>query len=109
MKKHTSETEVTRMEKPHVIETVTHEFFTIDGKDLPVTVTKRIGRDTYINDKGEPFEASEAWFFDYGPKLGTTRCYVTVSNRDYSDEERAAGRKRIQEAGARAMQKIGIW
>ena len=75
---------------------------TIGGKVYQVTITRRKGLDTYVED-GKEFLADEAVFSDYGPRMGISRSYTLHK------DEREAGRRRIQQVAAQAMIDQGIW
>ena len=92
-----------------VIETVEHTQRNIGGKILPVTIPRRVGLDQYIGVGGKVIWADEATFMDFGPKLGIQRTYTLHPEVQPTEEEREAGRNRIREAAARAMQEQGIW
>lgn len=91
-----------------VIETVTHEVRILCGKEYPVTITRRKGLDTYI-DNGEEILADEVTFCDYGPKMGTARNYTLHKAVQPTEAERAEGRRRILEVATQAMISQGIW
>ncbi len=71
-----------------MIKTVEHTTRTFGGKELPVTITKIIGRDTYTKPDGTTVEADEYIEFDYGPKLGVARSYG-IYPQPVSPEEQA--------------------
>lgn len=89
-----------------VTETVEHTVELSGGREYPVTITRRIGLDTYINN-GKEIQADRATFYDYGPKQGVTRCYTL--HKDYTPEERAEGRRHIRAVAVQAMIDQGIW
>lgn len=86
--------------------TVEHKIKRRDGKEYPVVITTREGLDTYI-ENGKEIIADRAVFSDYGPKQGVSRCYIL--HKDYTPEEREAGRRRIQEVAAQILVDQGIW
>lgn len=97
-----------------VFETVTHKTRVLGGKEYSVTITRRKGLDTYTERterNGQIIEeqilADEATFIDWGSKLGVTRNYTL--HKDYTEEERAAGRRHIQEVAAKILIDQGIW
>lgn len=81
---------------------------TIGGKVYQVTITRRKGLDTYIED-GKEFLADEAVFSDYGPRMGISRSYTLHKDEQPTEAEREAGRRRIQQVAAQAMIDQGIW
>ena len=58
---------------------------------------------------GTPFLADAATFIDYGPKMGVTKCYTMHKEVPPTEEERAAGRRRIQETAVKCLIDQGIW
>lgn len=98
-----------------VIETVEHTTRMCGGKEYPVVITRRKGLDTYIDRSvtkdGKIYEetivAEAATFTDWGPKMGTTRCYTTPTN--YTEEEREAGRQHIRDVAIQCLYDQGIW
>lgn len=95
------------------IETVERKTRTICGKTYDVTITRREGLDSYIDltidPSGTPFLADAATFIDYGPKMGVTKCYTMHKEVPPTEEERAAGRRRIQETAVKCLIDQGIW
>lgn len=95
------------------IETVERETRTICGKTYDVTITRREGLDSYIDlaidPSGTPFLADAATFIDYGPKMGVTKCYTMHKEVQPTEEERAAGRRHIQEVAVKCLIDQGIW
>lgn len=92
-----------------VVETIEHAERVIDGKTLPVTITRRKGLTEYVDSNGATFWADEATYIDYGPRLGITRTYVKHPEQEPTEGERAANRARIREAATRAMIEQRIW
>lgn len=89
-----------------VVETVERTERTFGGEVLPVIITRRVGRDTYYTPEGKPFEADEAIYMDYGPKLGVMRTYLLD---DATPEEKIAREIRLCEMAARAASEQGLW
>ena len=95
------------------IETVERETRTICGKTYDVTITRREGLDSYIDltidPSGTTLLADAATFIDYGPKMGVTKCYTMHKEVQPTEEERAAGRRHIQEVAVKCLIDQGIW
>ena len=85
--------------------TVTHTTEVISGKEYPLTITRQIGAQE-IMVLGKPVQVVEVTIFD--SPLGRSRCY-TRARPEPTSEERAAGRRRIQEIATQAMIDMGIW
>ena len=85
--------------------TVTHTTEAIKGKEYPLTITREIGSQE-IEVDGKPVQVVELTVFE--SPLGRSRCY-TRARPEPAPEERAAGRRRIQEIAAQAMIEQGIW
>lgn len=85
--------------------TVTHTTEVVSGKEYPLTITKQIGAQE-IEVGGKPVQVVEVTIFD--SPLGRSRCY-TRARPEPTPEERAAGRRRIQEIATQAMIEQGIW
>lgn len=85
--------------------TVTHTSEVIGGKEYPLTITRHHGLQQ-IEANGELVQVVDVTIFE--SPLGTSRCY-TRAMPEASPEERAAGRKRIQEIATQAMIDLGIW
>lgn len=92
-----------------VKETVEHTFRTVGSREYPVTITRREGLDTYYDDDGKPFLADWATFIDFGPKMGVAKNYTNHRDTPYTEEEKAAGRRHIQEVAAWCLVDQGIW
>ena len=96
-----------------VIETVEHLTRTICGKTYDVTITRRERGDSYIDlplaPRATPSLADAATLIDYGPKMGVTKCYTMHKEVPPTEEERAAGRRRIQETAVKCLIDQGIW
>lgn len=84
---------------------VTHTTEVIGGKEYPLTITRQRGLQE-IEAGGAMVQVVEVTIFD--SPLGQSRCY-TRAQPDAAPEERAANRRRIQEAATRAMIDQGIW
>ena len=74
--------------------TVEHTTEKVGDKEYPLTITRQVGRQTIIRN-GEQMEVTEVTIFD-SPQ-GQSRCY-TKAPPDWTEEERAEGRRRIQKA-----------
>ena len=85
--------------------TVKYTTETVGGKEYPLTITKQIGAQE-IEVGGKPVQVVEVTIFD--SPLGRSRCY-TRARPEPTPEERAAGRRRIQEIATQAMIEQGIW
>lgn len=85
--------------------TVTHTTETVGGKEYPLTITKQTGRQEIMVD-GMPVRVVDVTIFD--SPLGQSRCY-TREGPEPTPEERAEGRRRIQEIATQAMIEQGIW
>lgn len=85
--------------------TVTHTTETVGGKEYPLTITRQIGEQE-IKVDGKPVLVAELTVFE--SPLGRSRCY-TKARPEPTPEERAAGRRRIQEIATQAMIDQGIW
>ena len=84
---------------------VIHTTEVISGKKYPLTITRQVGEQE-IEVGGKPVVVAELTIFE--SPLGRSRCY-TRARPEPSPEERAAGRRRIQEIATRAMIDQGIW
>lgn len=84
---------------------VTHTTEIISGKEYPVTITRQTGPQE-IKVGGEMVHVVDVTIFE--STLGRSRCY-TRARPEASAEERAAGRRRIQEIATQAMIEQGIW
>ena len=89
-----------------VVETVEHTVERIGKKEYPVTITRQIGLQSYVRNDGQTILVDAVTITDSG-KLGVSRCITP--HRDYTPEERAAGRKVIQDIIAKVMVEQGIW
>ncbi len=85
--------------------TVKHTTETVSGKEYPLTITRQIGPQEILVD-GKPLRIVELTIFE--SPLGTSRCY-TRAMPEPTSEERAAGRRLIQEVATKAMIDQGIW
>ena len=92
-----------------VHETIEHKTLMVDGKPHEVTITRRVGLDTYQNKAGLSFLADEATFIDWGPKLGCSRTFSMHPEVEPTEEERAAGRQRMKDIAVRCLYDQGIW
>lgn len=77
----------------------------VSGKEYPLTITRQIGAQE-IEVDGKTVQVVELTIFE--SPLGRSRCY-TRARPDPTPEERAAGRRRIQEIATQAMIDQGIW
>ena len=92
-----------------LVETITEETETIDGKTYPITVIRRQRRDKkpfFFTCRGQEKWVDAVTITDAG-KRGTSIVYTL--HKDYTEEERREGRKRIQETIARVMEQNGLW
>lgn len=90
-----------------IIKTVEHEMETIGPKTYPITITKLRSKEPfYFEYKGKKHLVDAVTITDAG-KYGTTTAYTL--HKDYTEEERREGRKRIQETIAMVMQQNGLW
>lgn len=85
--------------------TVKHTTEIVGGKAYPLTITKQIGAQE-IEVGGKQVQVVEVTIFE--SPLGQSRCY-TRARPEPTQEERAAGRRRIQEIATQAMIEQGIW
>ena len=85
--------------------TVTHTTEIVSGKEYPLTITRQIGAQEIVV-AGKPVQVVEVTIFE--SPLGRSRCY-TRAQPEQTPEERAAGRRRIQEIATQAMIDMGIW
>ena len=85
--------------------TVQHTTETISGKEYPLTITRQIGLQE-IQVDGNPLQIVSLTVFE--SPLGTSRCYARAMPEP-TPEERAAGRRLIQEVATKAMIDQGIW
>lgn len=92
-----------------VIETVECTTLVMEGREYPVTVTRRKGLDTYTAPDGRTILADAATFIDYGPKLGVTRNYTLHPETEPTDEERAENRAKLQAVVAKCLTEQGLW
>lgn len=84
---------------------VTHTTEVISGKEYPLTITRQIGAQE-IEVDGKPVQVVEVTIFE--SPLGRSCCF-TRARPEPTPEERAAGRRRIQEIATQAMIEQGIW
>ena len=84
---------------------VIHTTETVSGKEYPLTVTRETGA-REIEADGTPVRVTALTVFE--SPLGRSRC-CTMARPEPSPEERAAVRRRIQEAAAQAMIDQGLW
>lgn len=92
-----------------VMETIERTERRIGGVVYPVTITRRVGLETYTGAGGKPILADEATFMDFGPRLGVQRTYILHPEVEPTEAERAAGRELVKETAIRAMIEQGIW
>ena len=92
-----------------VHETIERSTLMLDGKPHEVTITRRVGLDTYYDKAGKPFLADEATFIDWGPRMGCSRTFSSHPEVEPTEEERAAGRQRIKDMAIRCLYDQGIW
>lgn len=84
---------------------VVHTTEKVGGKEYPLTVARQVGAQE-IEVDGKPVQVAELTVFE--SPLGRSRCY-TRARPEPAPEERAAGRRRIQEIAVQAMIEQGIW
>lgn len=84
---------------------VTNTTEVVSGKEYPLTITRQIGPQE-IEVAGNLIQVVDVTIFD--SPLGRSRCY-TRAQPEPTAEERAAGRRRIQEIATQAMIEQGIW
>lgn len=109
------EAHVSGERSPDVVETVKHKTRTISGREYQLTIVRWKGLETYIERREaqngaareDTILADEATFTYYEPKLPPTICYSR--HKEYTDEERAAGRRHIQEVAVQCLVDQGIW
>lgn len=89
-----------------VRETVEHAMERCGKKEYPITITRRVGLHTFVAPDGKEVLVDFVTIVDAG-KYGTSVCYTP--HRDYTPEQRAAGRKNIQDTIRRVMDEQGLW
>jgi len=89
-----------------VIETIQHTTESVGGKEYPITITRRRGLHTYIADDGREILVDAVTITDAG-RLGVSCCFTP--HKDFTAEERAVGRKMIQDTLAKIMDEQGLW
>ena len=77
------------------------------GKEYHITVTTYEGTASYKTPDGREILADVAIHTDYGPKLGEGWDYVI--HKDYTPEQRAEGRRHIQEVATQVLIEQGFW
>lgn len=87
-------------------ETVEHTTELMGGIEYPITITRRRGPHVHSMDDGREILVDAVTITDAG-KLGVSCCFTP--HKDYTAEERAIGRKRIQETLANIMDEQGLW
>lgn len=92
---------------PDVIETVEEGYETENGKTFKTTLIRRTGLARYIR-RGRESLADMATFHDCG-KLGMSCTYTDHRAVPYTEEEKAAGRRHIQEVAAQILVDQGLW
>lgn len=88
-------------------ETVSEITILYNGKEYPGTMIQRKGIHYHTARTGETILAELVTITDGGKKLGVSECVTPA--RDCTEDERAAGRKLIQETAARIMTEQGLW
>ena len=76
---------------------------------LHTDMTRRRGLHWITDRRGERVLVDESAVMDSGPKMGTTLCYTPHPAVAPTEEERAAGRRRIQETAVKCLIDQGIW
>lgn len=89
-----------------VQETVEHTKELIGGIEYPISITRKRGLHVHSSDDGREILVDAVTITDAG-KLGVSCCFTP--HKDYTAEERANGRKRIQETLANIMDEQGLW
>lgn len=92
----------------NVVETVEEHMATVRGKPFRAKLYRRNGLAEYIERDGSVTLADSACFYDCGSD-GVSRSYIRHRDVLPTEEERAAGRKLIQDIAAQAMVDMGIW
>jgi len=89
-----------------LIETIQHTMESVGGKEYPITITRRRGLHTHITEDGREILVDAVTITDAG-RLGVSCCYTP--HKDFTTEERAVGRKLIQETLITIMDEQGLW
>ena len=90
-----------------IIRTVEHDTETFGGKTYPIEITKLRSAEPFpYEHKGEVTLVDAVTITDAG-KYGVS--VVMTVHRDYTQEERRAGRRHIQEVLAKCMTEQGLW
>lgn len=90
-----------------IIETVEERTEKENGKMLKTMFIRRKGLARYIRN-GREVLADMATFHDCG-KLGMSCAYTVHRAAVYTEEERAEGRRHIQEVAAQSLVAQGLW
>lgn len=80
----------------------------VRGKPFMATLYRRKGLARYIERDGSERLADEATFYDCGAD-GVSRAYTLHKDVEPTEDERATGRRRIQEIVTQALVAQGIW
>lgn len=91
-----------------VRETVKEHEVIVRGKPFTAKLYRREGLAKYIEQDGREILADWATFDDCGPD-GVSRAYTRHKEVEPTEEERAEGRRRIQEITTQALISQGIW
>ncbi len=90
-----------------VTRTVTEELECIGGKSYPITVTRLRSKEPFeFVHRGKTLLVDAVTITDSG-RLGTST--ICTLHRDFTQAQRQAGRKHIQDTIARVMVEQGIW
>ena len=89
-----------------VVETVAHAAERVGEKEYPVTITHRVGLQRWGPEGSDPVLVDAVTLIDAGGR-GVSRC--VTRHGDDTPEERAAGRKHIQDIISEIMAEQGIW
>ena len=109
------------MERKTTVERVTRPWGR-NGKECEIEITRTYGLKTYICedgaaeiygpayvDDGKKYQTERETLIDGGEKLGCARCRTLHPLVEPTPEERAAGRKHIQEVLTQVLVDQGIW
>lgn len=97
--------EITAIE-PVVVTVEEREAVRLNGKLDRYTITRYKGRAAYRKPSGKELLLVEATYSDHGPNNGG---WTFVAQKDATPEERAAGRRHIQEVLTEVLIQQGVW
>lgn len=90
-----------------IVKTVEQATETCGKKTYPITITRLRSAEPFWHEfQGEMTLVDAVTIVDAG-KYGTST--VVTAHRDYTEAERQAGRRHIQEVLARCMTEQGLW